>query len=71
MREVGGTAANNPLPGNSKENLVHRETGEDIAVASPQLGAAAAMRACGLPVMTGPLGGTCELFSIGWFRLGK
>jgi hypothetical protein len=35
VREVGGTAANNPLPGNSKDNLVHRETGEKLAVASP------------------------------------
>jgi hypothetical protein len=35
MREVGGTAADNPLPENLKEQSVHREIRENFAVASP------------------------------------
>ena len=45
QREVGGTAANNPLPGDLEENLVRRDTGENAAAAQPLDGRGGDMRA--------------------------
>jgi hypothetical protein len=35
LREVGGTAANNPLPGTRRKRLVRRGNGENTAASSP------------------------------------